>query len=332
MERELIEKDAIALGKRNGDGCVTEEEWSALVHSRAHRHAEKALLLEYIGRVTETGTDAGQQALRRAGFLGVLFFSITGTHAAGDAGFHVMGATLVGCVTAIGGGTLNGVMMGTTPVTWMVQPAPLIASLLAGVLTFYCLPLAAHAYDELAGEPLTVSATADDDTYELTSHAPPHVSYVRGAMFAMESVALATFSVVGAQSGIMRGLPPVVCVCLGVAITFGGVFRDVIIQRDVALGNCNQSYGLASAAGSSTYVALRELHVRYACQWFTGGLPLTLRIAAGMGAALAVRIVAWNAILAGEDFLQPMHDAKQTNLAWLKSVTSPTTPSSGGQE
>eukprot|EP00966_Prymnesium_polylepis_P310528 7174425-Prymnesium_polylepis.1 len=125
-ERALIEADVRKIG--SGDGGVTEVEWAALLRERAQRHSEKLLLLEYIGRVTDTGTNVAQQALRQVGMLGVIFFSITGTHAAGEAGMHVMGATLVGCVTAIGGGTLNGAMMGATPVGWMVQPKPLIAS------------------------------------------------------------------------------------------------------------------------------------------------------------------------------------------------------------
>ena len=34
--------------------------------------------------------------LRQIGLLGVVFFSITGTHAAGETGMHLLGATLVG--------------------------------------------------------------------------------------------------------------------------------------------------------------------------------------------------------------------------------------------
>ena len=247
-ECALIEKHADALG--NNDGSVSEAEWDALVQTRAQRRAEKALLLEYIGRITETGTDAGQQALRQIGMLGIIFASITATYDAGDAGFHVMGATLVGCVTGVGGGTLNAAMMGATPAGWMVQPTPLIASLLAGVLTFYGLPLALHAYDEWTASSDTREAPVNDAP---TPKAPSpsnvnNVSYVRGAMFAMESVSLASFSVFGAQSGITRGLPPIVCTSLGVSITFGGVFRDVLIQRDIALGARNQSYATSPGA------------------------------------------------------------------------------------
>ena len=108
-ERALIMRDASALGGL--DPCLgetpTELEWEKLVRERAQRQAERTLLLEYVGRVTEHGTHWGQWMLRQAGLLGVIFFSITGTHAAGEAGMHVLGATLVGCTTAMGGGTLS---------------------------------------------------------------------------------------------------------------------------------------------------------------------------------------------------------------------------------
>ena len=269
-----------------------------------------------------------EAALRQVGLLGVVFFSITGAHAAGEAGMHVLGATLVGCVTAMGGGTLNGVMMGATPVGWMVQPRPLIASVLAGVTTFYGLPLAARAYEEHKGPPPAHAPEAAEMTSSAPALAangsevsPPAVpTPLRTATFIMESIALAAFSVVGAQSGIIRGLPPVASAAMGITITFGGVFRDLLIQKDIALGARNQSYGLASGAGAVTYVCLRELHVRYACRVLEGGIPLGARILVGMGAALAVRVCAWQAILAGEDLVRPMESNAAENYERLRAT------------
>ena len=334
-ERSLIEKDADS----NGDGIVSESEWKALVQSHAQRNSEKMLLIQYIGRVTEDGSNLGQTALRRVGLVGVIFFSITGTYAAAEVGMHVIGSTIVGNLTALGGGTLNGSMMGATPVGWMVNPFPLMVSIAAGIATFYGLPLAVKYYEEASATkapppppPTQVEAApprsgrwwgkaeppAEPPPPPPPAAEKPTISPVRTLMFGMESMALAAFSVVGAQSGITRGLPPFVCACLGVTIAFGGVFRDLLIQKDIALGARNQSYGLASAAGGATYVGLRELHVRYACRFVQGGLPLTLRIATGMGAALAVRCVAWQALVKGEDLLTTSEKNADKNLAWLR--------------
>ena len=318
-ERAFIEQDA----RKRGTGRVaTQLEWASLVRERAERQAEKLLLTEHIGRCTEHGTNAGQAALRQVGLLGVVFFSITGSHAAGEAGMHVLGATLVGCVTAMGGGTLNGMMMGATPVGWMVQPLPLILSVLAGVTTFYGLPLAARAYEEnKEPQAATIAPSVRAVAANGSVVSPPAVpTPLRTATFVMESIALAAFSVVGAQSAIIRGLPPVASAAMGITIAFGGVFRDLLIQKDIALGARNQSYGLASGAGAVTYVGLRELHVRYACRLLEGGIPLGARILVGMGAALAVRVHAWQAILAGEDLVKPMESNAADNYERLKRV------------
>lgn len=104
-------------------------------------------------------------------------------------------------------------------------------------------------------------------------------------LYAGETLALGAVAVIGAQGGIARGAPPIVCVALGVTICAGGVLRDVLCQRPVAIGG--QSYALATAAGASVYVCLRQLVVAgYA-------LPMPLRIALGAGTTIAQRAYVW---------------------------------------
>jgi len=64
------------------------------------------------------------------------------------------------------------------------------------------------------------------------------------------------------------------------------VLRDVLCKRDVAIGG--QSYALATAAGASVYVLLRQLVVR---GWY---LPLFSRILASFGVVLAERVYVWH--------------------------------------
>ena len=61
----------------------------------------------------------------------------------------------------------------------------------------------------------------------------------------------------------------------------------------------------------------------YACRLVEGGIPLSARILAGMGAALAVRAYAWQAILAGEDLVQPMQPNADANYTWLRAWADP---------
>ena len=117
-------------------------------------------------------------------------------------------------------------------------------------------------------------------------------------LYAIETVALGAIAVIGAQGGINRGMPPSVCVALSVTICSGGLMRDVLCNRDVALGS--QSFALATAAGASVYVGLRHLSVRgYA-------LPLGLRIVLGSGTAIAQRALAWRRENSGAEDLPPM--------------------------
>ena len=57
-ERAFIERDALMRG--NGR-VATQLEWASLVRERAERQAEKLLLTEYIGRITDHGTNVGRK-------------------------------------------------------------------------------------------------------------------------------------------------------------------------------------------------------------------------------------------------------------------------------
>ncbi|MGB0979580.1 MAG: trimeric intracellular cation channel family protein, partial [Croceimicrobium sp.] len=54
--------------------------------------------------------------------LGTLVFAISGVIAAVDRKFDLVGAFIIGFVTALGGGTTRDLLMGNTPVTWMLEP------------------------------------------------------------------------------------------------------------------------------------------------------------------------------------------------------------------
>jgi uncharacterized membrane protein YeiH len=119
--------------------------------------------------------------------------------------------------------------------------------------------------------------------------------------YAVDTVALGASAVNGPAMAISRGLHPVVCAVSGVTICFGGILRDVICSRDVALGG--QAFAFATAAGASVYVALRELCVRGA--W----LPLPLRVALSAGTTVAIRVADF---YADGTLLPPMHGRPTT--------------------
>eukprot|EP01049_Picozoa_sp_SAG25_P013348 SAG25_NODE_2042_length_2004_cov_1.518110_3_plen_191_part_00 len=115
------------------------------------------------------------------------------------------------------------------------------------------------------------------------------------AVFVGDTLGLAAFSIIGAQHGIRIGLPPLICCCEtgppslrrrpplpsthaspasssvhtcggggacalggGVVIVFGGIIRDILCNRKIALGG-EDPYASATLAGASVYVASRQV-------------------------------------------------------------------------
>ena len=291
-ERKLILKEA---GLINKDGTTTKKlcrsDWERLVSSRSFADLEKLTLSDFLAK-SHDGL-LGQKMLQYTAMSGVAFFALCGAHTAGeDAGFHVFGATLVGCITALGGGTINGLLTGATPVTWVRNPRFLLITVGASLLGFYAWPLAERM---LLDNALT---TPDPDSNETIS--PDDDDQGPSALrYGLESIALGALAVVGAQQGIIRGLHPIVSSSLGVTVALGGVMRDLMCGRDLSLGASTgcQSYGIASFSGAAVYVALRELHV-WNCAGSTskllnGGIPIGLRILLGFGTVFGIRVAAW---------------------------------------
>ena len=118
----------------------------------------------------------------------------------------------------------------------------------------------------------------------------------------MDTLALAAISIVAANGATARGLHPLVACTSGVTICFGGLLRDVFCGRNLAIGG--QSYAMATGAGATVYVALRELALR--------GLPLPLavRLVLSGGCTCALRYWEW---VTPHPLLEPMHGPPTEN-------------------
>ena len=268
------------VSQASTEGTLAASEWEALVSRQARARTERVTLEGYLAQSHDL--HLGQALLRRTAKLGVAFFAVTGAHAAGACGMHVVGASLVGCVTALGGGTFNNLVAGSAPVGWARDPSFLRVAVVGSLLGFYVWPLAEKALSETARETEATAKRA-----------------MENARYALETGALGALAVVGAQQGIIKGFHPVVCCALGVTIAFGGVLRDLMCGKEIALGSASgyPSYGVASLAGAGVYVALREVHV-WNCagscaRLVHGGIPISARILAGFSAACAVRAYAY---------------------------------------
>ena len=94
------------------------------------------------------------------------------------------------------------------------------------------------------------------------------------------------------------GLHPIVAATSGVTVCFGGILRDLLCGRDLAIGS--QSYAMATGASSATYVLLRELTIRRMLV-----MPLAVRAFISAGTCVALRGYEY---ISGEQILKPMHE------------------------
>merc|ERR1712146_461990 len=122
--------------------------------------------------------------------------------------------------------------------------------------------------------------------------------------YMLDTVSVGASSVVGTAGAISRGLHPIVCVTSSVTICFGGILRDLICKREIALGS--QSWIACTASGATVYVALRMLCLR------GFPIPLGVRIFLTSGTTVTLRLIDY--YMEGS-LLTPMKVASQ-QLSW----------------
>ena len=155
--------------------------------------------------------------------VGVYVFAISGTLTAIYNKFDVVGATIIGFITALGGGTLRDVLIGETPVGWMQDTVSLWV-ILAAVITSYVFRQS--------------------------------IQKLRKSMFLFDTIGLGLFTILGLQKTLELGLSPVIAVLMGVvSAVFGGVIRDVL-SNVVPLIFRSEIYASACVAGALVFLVL----------------------------------------------------------------------------
>lgn len=155
--------------------------------------------------------------------FGTLVFAISGVLAAVEKKFDLVGAFILGMVTAVGGGTLRDVLIGSTPVGWMKDLSYLI-------IIFAALPI---CYFFKKG-----------------------ILKLRKGIFLFDTIGIGLFTILGLQKTIGIGLSPIIAVLMGiVSATFGGVIRDVL-SNEVPLIFRKEIYASACLVGALVFLSL----------------------------------------------------------------------------
>ena len=71
-----------------------------------------------------------------ANYIGDASFALTGSLAAGTQGMDLFGCVLIGVITALGGGSFRDLVLGKTPLWWLVHWEEVSLCVIIGAVTF----------------------------------------------------------------------------------------------------------------------------------------------------------------------------------------------------
>jgi uncharacterized membrane protein YeiH len=157
-------------------------------------------------------------------YIAVIASALSGALEARHRDMDVVGAVSVGFLTAFGGGSLRDMLLGRTPIFWLLDPWLTAAAFFTAVAGYY---------------------------------AVRHVSDRQ--LLIPDAIGLGLFSVLGAAYTLQMNLPMIVAVLMGVITgTFGGVLRDTICNRVPTVYRRNtELYATCSFVGAWVFVLVR---------------------------------------------------------------------------
>ncbi|MCX7566757.1 TRIC cation channel family protein [Sulfitobacter sp. F26169L] len=158
-------------------------------------------------------------------YASVIVFAITGALVASRAQLDLVGFVFIGCLTAVGGGTIRDLLLHQDPIFWVEDPTYLAAATTAALLTFFT----AHLLE----------------------------SRQRTIVW-LDSFALAVAMAAGAGVAIDLDQGPTIIVLMGMVTgCMGGLMRDVVVGDVPVVLKKGELYVTAAFAGATTAVLLK---------------------------------------------------------------------------
>jgi uncharacterized membrane protein YeiH len=155
--------------------------------------------------------------------LGTFFFAISGALAIQDHHDDLFGAGFMGFVTAIGGGTLRDIMLGSYPLVW-IGDIYFLYAILAGVLVAY--------------------------------FSFKHLVRLKRTFLFFDTLGISFFTILGVEKALDLGVRPEIAAIMGMfTAIMGGVIRDVLTNETPVLFR-KEIYATACLAGAILYLAL----------------------------------------------------------------------------
>jgi len=160
--------------------------------------------------------------------IGTMAFAMSGALTAMSKKLDPFGVFIIAFVTAVGGGTLRDIMIGRTPVGWMLDLKYVYVIIIGFVLAI----LFRKKFDRL-----------------------------RTSLFLFDTIGLGVFTLIGLEKGINIGLHPVICIALGtMTACFGGVIRDILCTEIPVIFR-REIYATICILGGIIFFLLRKLNL-----------------------------------------------------------------------
>lgn len=161
-----------------------------------------------------------------AASAGALYGAITAV----EKDFDIFGTVTLAIFTGLGGGIIRDLLIQRYGIFAFQEPSLIIACILAGLLVFY---------------------------FRAAVHK------INWAMFAMDTLTLGLFAVLGADKALHADMTILPVVMMGtITCVGGGLLRDLLVGETPMIFKRGTLYGIAGAVGATVYVALSDyLHV-----------------------------------------------------------------------
>ncbi|SHG35621.1 Uncharacterized membrane protein YeiH [Flavobacterium fluvii] len=160
--------------------------------------------------------------------IGTMAFAMSGALTAMHKKLDPFGIFIIAFVTAVGGGTLRDVMIGRTPVGWMLDVN--------------------YVYFIVIGYVFAIIFRKKFDR-------------LKTSLFFFDTIGLGVFTLIGLEKGINIGLHPVICIALGtMTACFGGVIRDILCTEIPVIFR-REIYATICILGGIVFFLLRKLNL-----------------------------------------------------------------------
>jgi uncharacterized membrane protein YeiH len=157
--------------------------------------------------------------------LGILAFGVSGALSAMQKRLDIFGVLVITFITAIGGGTVRDMLIGSLPVAWILDLQAITTLIVAYILALFF---------------------------------RKYIQQYSHILFWLDTAGLAFFCVIAIAKGIAFHLHPVVCIALGtITGCFGGIIRDVILN-EIPYVFRKDVYASACIAGGIVFFALLQ--------------------------------------------------------------------------